>query len=208
LDQELQDSIATPGTSGYSKEISLDYLEPGLHSIQIRVYTHVNGVKFYSKTLFRNIFIKGCPQTLIGLSTEFPINTDIVHGVKLDRIYGMTQYVPYDICYAIYDPNAAKSSDVDVYLNDALYMTSQTSNNTVSYLSIISDKIGYTEIDIHVNGSVYTINSDVNQSSIDIYEITNPVLNLRSRGRVNVPEIENNATWESNGYTSTFTNFY
>jgi hypothetical protein len=87
-------------------------------------------------------------------------------------------------------------------------MTSQTSNNTVSYLSIISDKIGYTEIDIHVNGSVYTINSDVNQSSIDIYEITNPVLNLRSRGRVNVPEIENNATWESNGYTSTFTNFY
>ena len=161
-------------------------------------------VAFYSKILFRNIFIKGGSQTLIGLSAEFPINTNIVNGNKLRYIYGMTQYVPYDICYAIYDPEALKSRDVKVYLDDDLYITSQIANNIESHLSITPNKIGEIEIDINVNGSVYTILSTVNKSSIGIYEITNPILNLRSRGRVNVPDIEKNSVWEYNNYTSTF----
>ena len=39
------------------KYITLNNLNHGVHSLQIRAYTIVNGERFYSDTLYRNLFI-------------------------------------------------------------------------------------------------------------------------------------------------------
>lgn len=203
------DQVNSPLPITNTKTISLENVDPGLHSLQFRVYTYVEGQQFYSQTLFRNFFVKGSPETLIGIATELPIGVDIIKSNVLDRLYGFTQYVPYNIRYAIYNPANLASNPVNVYLDSELYSSANISNGSESVLSIIANKVGNTTIDIRVNDSVYNINTDVNQSSINIYEInSNLVLDLKAFGRINESNVDNNKIWTYKDYSSTFDGFY
>lgn len=203
------DQINSPLPITNTKTISLENIEPGLHSVQFRVYTYVEGQQFYSQTLFRNFFVKGNQETLIGIATELPIGINPVNGNVLNELYGFTQYVPYNIRYGIYNPKNTVSNAVNVYLNSELYTTLNISNGAESTISIIPNKIGDTTIDIRVNDSVYEVNANISKSSINIYEIgSNLALDLKAFGRINEPNIDNNASWTYNNYSSTFDGFY
>lgn len=209
FDQSI-DQINSPITITNTKTISLENIDPGVHSLQCRVYTIVEGKQFYSQTLFRNFFVKGGNETLIGIATELPIGIDPVNEVLLSNIYGITQYVPYNLRYAIYNPANLSSNNVHVYLNSELYTTTNIANGSESSLSLILNEYGNKNIKISVNGSIYPTIANVTKSSIDIYEITsNLALDLRAFNRKNDPADESkNAVWEYKNIKSKFSGFY
>ena len=204
FDQSI-DQINSPITITNTKTISLENINSGVHSIQVRVYTIVEGKQFYSQTLFRNFFVKGGSETLIGIATELPIGVDPV--TELTQLYGLTQYVPYNLKYAIYNPANTVSNEVSVYLDKELYTIDSASNGKESNLALVVNESGNHSIKISVNGSVYNLSTDVIKSSIDIYEITsNLTLDLRAFGRNN--QLVDRDSWTYKNITSSFNGFY
>ena len=203
------DQINSPITVTNTKAIQLENITPGVHSIQVRAYTIVEGKQFYSQTLFRNFFVKGGAETLVGVASELPIGIEPIKGKYLDRVYGLVQYVPYTLRYAIYNPANLSSNSLSVYIESELYLTTNVTNDSESTISLVVNKSGNHNIKIAVNGTIYNIDSNVEQSSINIYEIdSNLSLDLRAFGRVNEPNEENNAVWTYKDITSDFSGFY
>lgn len=95
----------------------------------------------------------------------------------------MVQYVPYNIRYAIYNPEGAASNVVQIYLNNKLYNTTNISNNSENTISVISDKFGNIPIKITIDNVEYSFNTEVSVSTMNVREIEGAVLNLRSFGR-------------------------
>ena len=123
-----------------------------------------------------------------------PIGIEPIKGKYLDRVYGLVQYVPYTLRYAIYNPANLSSNSLSVYIESELYLTTNVTNDSESTISLVVNKSGNHNIKIAVNGTIYNIDSNVEQSSINIYEIdSNLSLDLRAFGRVNEPNEENNA---------------
>lgn len=201
------DQINSPITITNTKTISLEGLDPGLHSVQVRVYTLVEGRQFYSQTLFRNFFVKGGSETLIGLAAELPIGVNPIQSKTLTHLYGLTQYVPYNLRYAIYNPANAASNDVSVYLDSELYAATNATNGSESIIALSVNKSGDKTLKISVNGNMYSVITDVAKSSIDIYEISsNLSLDLRAFGRNNL--LSDKDQWVYKNITSTFDGFY
>ena len=207
FDQSI-DQINSPITITNTKTISLENIDSGVHSIQVRVYTIVEGKQFYSQTLFRNFFVRGDSETLVGVAAELPIGVDPV--IELSQLYGLIQYVPYNLRYAIYNPANTVSNEVSVYIDKELYTTDNAVNGSESNLAIVVNESGNRVIKISVNGSIYTLSTDIIKSSIDIYEITsNLSLDLRAFGRSNdLNNTDNNSKWDYKGVTSSFNGFY
>lgn len=146
----------------------------------------IEGKQFYSQTLFRNFFVRGGSETLIGIATELPVGVEPVTSIILPQLYGLTQYVPYNLRYAIYNPSDAISNEVSIYLEKELYTIDSASNGNESNLALVVNESGNRTIKISVNGSIYNISTKVEESSIDIYEITsNLSLDLRAFGKNN-----------------------
>lgn len=206
FDQSI-DQINSPITITNTKTISLENLDPGVHSVQVRVYTLIEGKQFYSQTLFRNFFIKGGSETLIGIATELPVGVEPVTSIILPQLYGLTQYVPYNLRYAIYNPSDAISNEVSVYLEKELYTVDSASNGNESNLALVVNESGNRTIKISVNGSIYNISTKVEESSIDIYEITsNLSLDLRAFGKNN--QLIDRDSWTYKDIASSFNGFY
>ena len=204
FDQSI-DQINSPITITNTKTISLENIDPGVHSIQVRVYTIVEGKQFYSQTLFRNFFVRGGSETLIGIATELPIGVNPT--MELSRLYGLTQYVPYNLRYAIYNPANTVYNEVSFYLDKELYTTDSASNGNESNLALVVNESGNHTIKISVNGSIYNLSTDVIKSSINIYEITsNLSLDLRAFGRNN--QLVDRDSWIYKNITSSFNGFY
>lgn len=201
------DQINSPITITNTKTISLENVAPGVHSVQVRVYTIVEGKQFYSQTLFRNFFVKGGSETLIGVAAELPVGINPINNSVLTQLYGLIQYVPYNLRYAIYNPANASSNDVSVYLDKTLYTTTNAINGSESIISLIVNTSGNHIIKVSANGSVYSIESDINTSSIDIYEISaNLSLDLRAFGKNNM--LADKDQWSYKDITSSFEGFY
>jgi hypothetical protein len=169
------------------KSINLEGLSPGLHSIQYRLRSQVGGAWFNSQTFFRNFFIEGVNDTVIGVATELPIGVEPVTSIQLDKLYGMIQYAPYSLRYAIYNPTNAARNTVQIYLDKELQITTNITNGVENTASFVCNKFGNVPIKIDINGNVYEMVSDVAVSSIGVKEIDNAKLNLRAFGRENDP---------------------
>jgi len=190
-----------------NKFISLDKIDPGVHSIQFRVYTIVDGQKFYSNTLFRNFLVKGLDSTLIGVATELPIGVEPVKNNTLTQLYGLTQYVPYELRYAIYNPADSATNLVNVYVNNNLQLTTNIINNKENIASIVVNDFGEVYIKLEVNKSSYEISTNVAVSTINVAEISsNLVLDLRAFGKDN--DSEDKDSWTYGDYSAEFDGFY
>jgi hypothetical protein len=126
-------------------------LTPGVHSIQYRLRSQVGENQFYSQTLFRNFFITGVEKTIIGIATELPVGVEPVKSNILDRLYGMIQYVPYNLRYAIYNPSESATNTVQIFLNNELQLTTNIVNGVGNNSSIMSGEFGNLPVKITVN---------------------------------------------------------
>jgi hypothetical protein len=203
------DRITSPGETHIIKIISLEGFEPGIHSVQYRVYTESNGQQFNSPTFFRNFFVAGGDEPLIGLAAELPIG-NIETGTTLSKLYGLTQYIPYNLRFAIYDPEPKSSNDIDVFINNKKYITTNAINGVEEQLTIELNDSGDATIQLKLYDSTYDLVAEVAPSSINISEIPTDVLNLRASGRNN---LANQDVWtytnkKGETITSTFKGFY
>lgn len=114
-----------------------------------------------------------------------PIGVEPVKSVLLDKLYGMIQYVPYNLRYAIYNPADAAINTVQIFLDKDLQLTTNITNNVENNASIVCNKFGNIPVKININGKTYEMLSEVAVSSIGIKEIDNAKLNLRAFGRDN-----------------------
>ena len=206
LPYEITDEIPYITAYTVNKNISLNDLNPGLHSIQYRLKSQVGENQFFSQTLFRNFFISGINETIIGIATELPIGVEPVKSNVLNKLYGMIQYVPYNLRYAIYNPSESATNTVQIFLNNELQLTTNIVNGSENNSSIMSGEFGNLPIKITVNGVSYEMTSDTAISTIGVSEIADAKLNLRSFGRDN--GAIDRESWTYGDYSTTFNGLY
>lgn len=203
---EIVDEINYITAYTVNKNIQIKDLAPGVHSLQYKLRSQVGENWFSSQTLFRNFFVEGATDTVIGVATELPIGIEPVKSNVVDKLYGIIQYVPYTVKYAIYNPSNVAVNTVQVYVDDEVQATTNAVNGVENYASIMSGVFGNVPIKITVNDSVYEMESETAVSSIGVSEIADAVLNLRAFGK------DNNAldkeVWTYNNYSTTFDGLY
>lgn len=206
LPYEITDEIPYITAYVVNKNILLENLTPGVHSIQYRLRSQVGENQFFSQTLFRNFFVSGVNETIIGIATELPVGVEPVKSNILDKLYGIIQYVPYNLRYAIFNPSESALNTVRIYLNDELQLTTNIVNGVENNSSIMSGEFGNLPVKITVNNASYDMSSNVAISSIGVSEIADAKLNLRAFGRDN--GAMDREQWIYGAYSTTFDGLY
>lgn len=194
-------------SAGRVKYISLANLSQGKHSLQFRVYTMIDGEKFYSNILYRDLLIdvKTNTNPIIGVATEIPVGRDIVIGDQL-TLYGITQYVPYTLRFAVYNPTGAAVTPTEIYLDNVLQANIDSKNGEEETYALRSSSYGDRLLKLVAGNTEYNITLKVDQTDITIDEITDGlVLSLQALGRSNSDA--NRDKWTYGSYETTFTGF-
>lgn len=219
----INDSVPDGGTA-----ITYNFqntLTPGLHTLQMKGYTMVNGVQFQSEMLFFEFVVAGdgLDLTATFISAVFPSGTPYF----MHRNPGLIgeQYVPYQLNWAYYstsDPSAVviwktklngvetvvgsrevdeKEGVVGAMPDPVEFQPDQV--GTYDLYAFIKDH----ELDADGNPNYigqYTIS--VSANSAGLAEAPGAILKLSALGRSNDEPVETRSDWSSNGYTTTFNN--
>jgi len=190
-------------SSDRTKYIELSNLASGVHTLQSRAYTIINGEKFYTSTLYREILVNNGDTTgnLVAVATELPQSHGIVTSENPLVFYGVEQYIPYEVRFA-----TRRTGDVTISLGGEVLATVTSTAGSESLYSITSSKAGTLPIKFSVDGVDREVPVSVNTSSLDIEEITNALtFDFRAVGKSNA-SIDKDV-WSYGEYTGTFSGF-
>lgn len=190
-------------TAQRTKYIELSNLTSGIHTIQSRAYTLVNGEKFYTDTLYREIMVNNgdTNANVVAVAANVPHSHGIITGSNPFLFYGAEQYIPYEIRFA-----TRKTGNVSVYLSGELAGTLTSSANTESRYSVTSNKAGTLSVKFSVDGVEREIPLSVNKTSLNIEEIkTSLSFDFRATGKSNTSVDKD--VWSYGDYTATFEGF-
>ncbi len=188
-----------------TKYITLSNLSQGTHNLQLRAYTTVDGELFYSDTLYREFIIyTGISEEIItAVSTDIPSEYGIIETRKL---YGLTQYIPYNLIFATFTPGNSTISEVEIRLGDITLGSLLSENNKVNEFSIIAPNVGNNTISIISGNTVSSIPVEVLPTTMKISEITNNLqLDFRAIGKNN--NSNDKDSWTYGDYSATFSGF-
>lgn len=189
------------------KSITLSNLQHGKHSLQLRAYTTINGDKFYTDTLYRDIFVNtgASEDTILGVAVSIPSKYGIVENGSVPTIYDIQQYVPYTLRVAAYSP-IGEQSVVNVYLGAESKGSITLNNEEEGSVTLISTQSGNKTIKLTVNDIEYILPTVISQASINIGEITNSLeFDFSAVGRSNSSSDKD--IWSYGEYTGTLTGF-
>ena len=206
LPYEIIDEIPYITAYTVNKNISLEGITPGVHSLQYRLRSQVGENWFESQTFFRNFFVEGLDKTIVGIAAELPIGVDPVNSNILDKLYGMIQYVPYTIRYAIYNPSESATNTLQILLNDEVHVITNIVNNREGSSSVMCSSFGNVPVKIIVNGVSYDLISNTAVSTLGVKEIGDAKLNLRAFGKDN--DSLDRDSWTYGNYSTTFEGLY
>ena len=209
LDGELLPFVKTEDeiidvSSSRTKYISLSNLSEGIHNVQVRAYTLVNGEKFYTDTLYREILIKnqGNINNAVAIATNVPQSYGIIKEDNPIAIFGTEQYIPTEIRFA-----TLKTADVLIYLDNELLTSLQSFAGVESTYSIVSNKSGAINIKFQIDEIEREIPTVIQPTTLNIEEITSALsLDFSARGKSNSSLDKD--TWQYNAYTGTFNGFH
>lgn len=189
-------------TSTRTKYITLSNLARGTHYVEFRAYTIVDGEKFYSRVLHRDIIIENS-----GIDDKTPIIALSYDKEDIkDTTVSLSQYLAYDLVFAIHNPYNPVSTEVGVFLGETKVTTLSVQNGLVNTYSVVPTETGKTTIKVVALEKVYTLDVFVTENSMGIGEITADLeLGFSAVGRSNSEY--GKETWEGNGYTATLTGF-
>lgn len=191
-----------------TKYISLDNLQHGRHSLQIRAYTTINGEKFYTDTLYRDFFVdtKVDSAPMIGVAMSIPSVYGIVPAGEAPTIYGLVQYVPYTLRFATYSPAGQASVNVEVKLGDEKKGDVASKNGVENSFTFVSMNVGPKPVTLTISGSTYVLDAYVDVTSMDLQEITTGLqFDFSASGRSN--NADDKDQWSFGDYVGTFTGF-
>lgn len=202
VEDEIVDVSATR-----TKYISLANLSQGIHSLQYRAYTMVDGEKFYSNILYRDLMVvTGANRNpIIAVAAIIPVGNDIITENNL-QLYGITQYVPYELTFAVYNPTSVVSTPAVIAIDDKTEATIVTHNNEVTRYSLRPATYGVKTVTITAGVTVYTIGLNIIKSSTSLEEITEALqLDLQALGKSN--NDADKEEWQYGLYRTTFSGF-
>ena len=203
---KVEDEIVDVSTTR-TKYISLANLSQGIHSLQYRAYTMLDGERFYSNILYRDLIVyTGANKNhIIALAATIPVGNDIITSGNL-QLYGITQYIPYDLTFAVYNPSNAASTDAVIAIDGKTETTIQTHNGEVGTYSIRPTEYGVKSITITAGTTIYTIGLNITKSSTSLEPITDGLqLDMTALGKSN--NDVNREEWVYGLYSATFSGF-
>ena len=184
------------------KYITINNLSRGTHNIEYRVYTMIDGEKFYSHTLHRDILVENSElndvQPIIGVAYS-KANLDDV-GIQL------TQHVPYTVRFATYNPVAPVSTDVSIYIGEQLQTVIAVPNGIEAVYSLVSSETGVKQVKFSAAGTDYIVDTNTNGSPIKIEEISSDIeLGFSAIGKSN--NSSDRDSWFGNNITAMLNGF-
>ena len=194
------------GTSASrTKIISLSNLSQGHHSVQMRAYTVIDGETFHSDTLYRDVMVYTGVNTnpIIALSASLPVSMGIVKGDL--TLEGATQYIPYIIGFAVYNPMGA-AVDVTVAVDGKTQATVTAESGVVNSFSYVATAPGSKTITFTAGTTVRSASLLVEESENTLEEITDALeLDLQAVGKTN--RSADRDQWAYGRYSTVFNGF-
>ena len=195
-------------SSARIKYIDISNLSDGVHSLQFRVSTTVDGEKFYADTLYREFFIKAIEEptaTLLSMATTVPPSEGILAELNT-KIYSINQYEPCGFTFAVFNPAYPTSTQVEVYVSDTLESTLAVANEVIESYSYTPYIPGSINVKFIAGGTSRVLSGTVTGSSMGIQEITSGlVMDFRSAGKSNSSTDRDVFTYDN--YTGDFSGF-
>lgn len=195
-----EDEVVEP--TGYRpKTIELANLQQGRHSLQIRAFVSINGDRFYTPTLYRDIMVYtgADDKPLTALALEIPAEYGLVENSE-PILYGVTQYVPYTLKFSTYSPKNAASIEVAIAMDNETLGSVSSKNGIINEFTIIANKPGNKAITLSTASGVYSILAVIAPTTMDIEEIEGAVIDFRAAGN-------KGDSWSYGEYTGTFSGF-
>ena len=187
-------------SSERTKFIDISSLNRGVHKIEFRAYTTVEGSKFYSDVLHRDVIVENSStiqsETLIALSYETKeLSTN-------GAVVEMTQYIPFNLRFALFNPKSPVSTETQIFLNDELVSTIGITKLTETNYSILTSETGSKTIQVVADGTTVQLPVFIGLSTISIAEINEGlVMSFSAVGRNN--NEGNKDSWYGNGHSAT-----
>ena len=203
---KVEDEIVDVSTTR-TKYISLANLSQGIHTLQYRAYTVLDGDKFYSNILYRDlIVVTGADKNpIIAVKATIPVGNDIISSGKL-QLYGITQYIPYELNFAVYNPTSVISTDAAIAIDGKVDVIIQTHDKDQENYSLRSTEYGVKFLTITAGETVYTIGLNISKSATSLEPIINGLqLDLMSLGKSN--NDVNREEWTYGLYSASFNGF-
>ena len=188
------------------KNIQLSNLQQGRHSLQFRAYTTINGEKFYTPTLYRDVIVYTgvSSEIIVGLAMEIPVKYGLAGATP--TLYGITQYIPYTLRFATYSPSNKLDVQVAVSLGDEQLGTISSNNGIVNEFSLVAKNAGSKTISLVAESVTYQIPAIVDATSMSIEEITSGLtLDFSAIGKSNGSADKD--SWSFGKYKGTFSGF-
>ena len=188
------------------KNITLANLQQGRHALQFRAYTTVNGEKFYTPTLYRDVMVYtgASSDTIIGLAMEIPVKYGLAGATP--ALYGITQYVPYTLRFATYSPTNKLNIPVTVTVSGELLGTVSSNNGIVNEFGIVAKTAGNKNLSLAADEVTYDIPMLVEATSMALEEITSELkLDFSAIGKNN--NSADRDSWAYGSYTGAFVGF-
>lgn len=185
------------------KYIELSNLSSGIHTLQSRAYTLINGEKFYTDTLYREIMVTNgsSNDNMIAMAASLPNSHGIVTEQNPLVIYGAEQYIPFELRFA-----TRKSGELSVLLGGEPLTTLLMSSGKESTYQIVSNKSGTLQLSFSGSGIERTVSLSVNKTTLNLEEIdASLVFDFSARGKSN--SSVNKDSWSYGDYTGTLSGF-
>lgn len=189
--------------SSRTKYIELSNLSNGIHTLQSRAYTIINGEKFYTDTLYRELMVTSGNNNdnMLAIAATLPNSHGLVSTQNALTLYGAEQYIPYTIRFA-----TRKSGDVSITLDkDVLTTLHATAGNELTY-TLTCSKAGVLKLIFEGNGITREIPLSISTTSLNIEEITTQLsFDFNAKGKNN--SAIDKDVWSYGDYTGTFSGF-
>lgn len=202
-----EDEIVESNTTR-TKHITLSNLSQGVHSLQFRAYTTVNGELFYTSTLYRDIIVYTGVKSdmIIAIATSIPSEYGIIGSDGKVALYDMVQYVPYTLRFATYSPSNASNVEVKVKVDNSVKATLNSNNGIENNVVIVPTTSGTKSVEITAGNTKYEIEAEVAPTTMNIQEITNGlVMDFVASEKTN--NSSDRDVWEYGDYKGTLSGF-
>lgn len=195
----------TQNTASRNKLITMSNLSQGKHSLQLRAYSEMDGQPFYSNLLYKDLIVYTGTgeEPIIALSAVLPFDSELVSGNL--ALSGATQFVPYKIDFAVYNPMGA-AVDVTIKVDGVTVAVVAAESGAVNTFTYTPNTYGTKTVTFTAGETVYTLSLDVEKNDNAIEEIVDSLeLDLQASGKTNASVDKDQ--WSYGNYSTEFTGF-
>ena len=189
-------------SSSRIKYIKLTGLQRGINALEFRAYSIVDGEKFYSKTIHRDVIVENKDLQLSTSIIAIAYEKQNIDDTQLS----LQQYITYPLRFAIYNPANPIFTQVNIFVDETMVSQLNVENGIENVYSLLTTQTGNKEIKIVAQDTKYIIDSYVHETDMNISEITAGLeLDFSAVGRNN--NASGKETWTGNGHTASLIGF-